>query len=1517
MSRKNQTKIIIVFWVFVLPIICTANTNNQILVNPDTKVTSSTSSITKIEFEHIFEKRENKHKRFFFILPHDRQITGVIKDAKFIRKKGKGESAKIEEWSFERLNKEKNNLANRVKNNVARTFEIATLRHFRIGEIKINPLLQNSQHDKIWLTEFHVELKFNKPLKEKELNHAKTLYNLDLKTHRDFRFILSKFTSNPEAMELYGKQDFQLHNVKQVSHQPAKKLTGSAEPILHIKIDQDGLYQINHQFLLENNISPESINPKYLKIFSHSKEVPSQLVGGFGENFLAKDSLIFYAEASRSQYTRYRSYFLAVSDESEALRMQEVETQNTQEKAHQPEWYLNTVTHDDNTTLIKQTDNFLSIKDYAWVSHQLDRNTTRTIKFECPQIRNWEGGMVDCEVKLFLLGMDSKNVVVRPPAQILFNINGHKKQIQYTNNDQKIKKWKIPVSILKEKDNILEITRIDAEKVKPKNNKPNDGILFLDHFKIEHPKSFKSIEYPFQFSNKDYPEKGIKNYTLSWNKNVLPIILDITRSNQPKVVSYQLKNNKINFKVSEDKIRKYLITPIDQLPRPNNNSAIKFNPETISPGKPVEYLVISHQDFLEPAQRLVDFHQQRGLSTKLIDVESIYNFFNHGELHPEAIKAYLFHALTNWHAGGPLYVVFIGDANSDYLGDFKNDIVNFIPSYTLDRGSRLDRWASDHWYTTLLGTKNYSDIILGRISVANKQNAYTVINKTIQYLNDPAPGTWRETVTLVADDGRFDDDCEDLLHNFIPNNFRANRIYLDDKPLKDNFYLPRDRVEAERMKVSPQMTTDIMNAFNQGSLITTYHGHGSPNIWTDERVWFGGDSENSDNVLLRNRARLPLLINMTCNSGAIDYPQRPWNICITEDFMRVKNGGVIACYVPTGPGIPSSHQKISRILMNNFFQENIDHVGHVLLLSQYQYLAFRFPLDIVQMFLYLGDPNLQFPRPDLTNELLVESNYCLAGTTKTFQIDHTFEKIKKGNVVTQLFDPEENLVWDSNKKKLNRGKLDEVITIPNSAEPGTWKIRSYSWDQEGNDEVAWQNIFVGTPELKIKSFISKQKNKIYNPSDLVEAELTLENTTQLPANNQFIEVFEQHGEEPIEVITVTLAPKTQFKQNLTLKIPENIDPANGLFSFNIQITQNGKTTTKHLIVPVGQSEKNKNIRFVENLRTPKVIKRKVRHEIEWFIWMVNTGEKTKKNIQMQIKSKTGKTITKRISELEPFKGQWVHMKGQINKAGENPQLEYMVQKPDLVFGKNIRKIKYPKSIYPELEIHQENIKLKPDLPMEGQTVFIELPVSNNGDSIAEKINIDFYDKNPTEKGAQKIKRAFTDGEPPSYTLKPGESKTLNIRLDPWKNAGKNSYWIKIDSSDYFIETNEENNIAQIKFKARSKYNLKPGSISIEKTEEKRKIKLNITIINDGESDAYNVLASIFRSTEQTNENKMGEVLIPQIPPQTQITVPYFHYITDEDIKSMRANNNQLIVTYQIGLKGSLQRISSTDTGPNT
>ena len=177
-------------------------------------------------------------------------------------------------------------------------------------------------------------------------------------------------------------------------------------------------------------------------------------------------------------------------------------------------------------------------------------------------------------------------------------------------------------------------------------------------------------------------------------------------------------------------------------------------------------------------------------------------------------------------------------------------------------------------------------------------------------------------------------------------------------PEEDNWYLPANYVERKQMKVSRTATTRILDAFRAGTAYMTFFGHGSPNIWTDERIWFGGDSVNSDNLRLENTGYYTFIANMTCNSGAIDYPTPPWNICITEDMMRVRKGGAVGCFVPSGPGVTMVHRQMGEKLHNAMFDDGLRALGEITQAAKARYALAGSSEDLLYMYLLLGDPVL-------------------------------------------------------------------------------------------------------------------------------------------------------------------------------------------------------------------------------------------------------------------------------------------------------------------------------------------------------------------------------------------------------------------------------------------------------------------------------------------------------------------------------------------------------------------------------
>ena len=386
-----------------------------------------------------------------------------------------------------------------------------------------------------------------------------------------------------------------------------------------------------------------------------------------------------------------------------------------------------------------------------------------------------------------------------------------------------------------------------------------------------------------------------------------------------------------------------------------------------------DYLVITHNDFLQQVNQFADVKRTAGFTVRVVTVHEIYDQFSAGQETPLAIKAFLRYAANNWKGSRSnaalTYVLLVGDCTSAYRNEFRNNIRNYVPSYIVGSVGSSDRHASDSWFACINGDDLLPDLVLGRISVQNTKDLQAVLDKQYSYRSRPAPGSWQNTLGFVGDHSEFEGALLNVMRDSVPGRFFRECIWMGREPWIDNYYFPSEIADIKKAKVSPATTRKIHDLFNRGAAVITYFGHGSPNVWSNERIWFGGESENSDNLLLTNADRLPLIITMTCNTGAIDYPKERWHVNISEDMMRQPRGGAVACYVPTGPGVTAQHERYTIQLNRALLQENIKPANAAFLLANWRYLLNGQPPDLPKMFVFLGDPSLELVLPDEASQV--------------------------------------------------------------------------------------------------------------------------------------------------------------------------------------------------------------------------------------------------------------------------------------------------------------------------------------------------------------------------------------------------------------------------------------------------------------------------------------------------------------------------------------------------------------------
>ncbi|WP_181918795.1 C25 family cysteine peptidase [Wenzhouxiangella sediminis] len=306
-----------------------------------------------------------------------------------------------------------------------------------------------------------------------------------------------------------------------------------------------------------------------------------------------------------------------------------------------------------------------------------------------------------------------------------------------------------------------------------------------------------------------------------------------------------------------------------------------------------DYFIIAHASLLDPVAPLARFHSSRGMRTELIDVQDIYDEFNHGIAHPKAIREFLAHARE--HRDGPpaSHVLLVGDANwfigpsaAEALASGQFDTANLMPTWQLR--SRDGPAASDHPYVMLEGEDLVPDMAIGRFPARNAAEARAMVDKTIRYMTSAPPGEWRSRVLLVSDDAR----------NLSARNTRL-RTEAESAGFHATELLPGDKTNPLAHQAA------LRSAIDRGALLLHFFGHGGRYMWQTTGSAGGGSGnlfDMSDLDELQPSGRLPIVLSMSCNTGPFDHPSAD---SLAEKFMRMGDRGAAAVLAASARNSPS------------------------------------------------------------------------------------------------------------------------------------------------------------------------------------------------------------------------------------------------------------------------------------------------------------------------------------------------------------------------------------------------------------------------------------------------------------------------------------------------------------------------------------------------------------------------------------------------------------------------------------
>jgi hypothetical protein len=376
-----------------------------------------------------------------------------------------------------------------------------------------------------------------------------------------------------------------------------------------------------------------------------------------------------------------------------------------------------------------------------------------------------------------------------------------------------------------------------------------------------------------------------------------------------------------------------------------------------------DYLIVSHSSLIDAIEPLAEYHRRNGLKVAVIDVDQVYDQFNDGISHPVAIKNLIDYARAHW-AVKPRYVLLVGTASFDIRESGKEismQPADFDPRTGVSFSKRTDTrsnpssrnliptWqypsdggqsASDNRFVATSDKDYHPALAIGRLPVVTPEEVTAIVRKTMNYSSASDVGSWRHRVMFIANENAsFQSSSDEIAQDVGALGFTSEKIYGN---------------QAEADNLTHQ--AEINDGLNNGELLVHFIGHGGRFIW---RTGPPDTTKNHDLFTLadvsnlRNGARLPMVLSMTCFSAPFDNPAED---SIGERFLLEPDKGAVAVFAASWTNAPSA--AFSRKLVSELIKPG-QRIGDAIVAAKQE----SNDLMMVEMYNLLGDPALVLERP--------------------------------------------------------------------------------------------------------------------------------------------------------------------------------------------------------------------------------------------------------------------------------------------------------------------------------------------------------------------------------------------------------------------------------------------------------------------------------------------------------------------------------------------------------------------------
>ncbi|MEM7331346.1 MAG: C25 family cysteine peptidase, partial [Chloroflexota bacterium] len=617
--------------------------------------------------------------------------------------------------------------------------EIGSMRGTRLARVTFYPLHPQLNGTARWIDSISIAVEFNLPISS---------YSARAPISDPLTSSLVSMVVNPQHIQPPSRDS------DTVGNKTAFIQNQQSNQEVVIEVAETGLTAVTYSDLTNAGFSLSGVDPDLLHLQLNGSSIPFEWDGDDDTQFESNEQIIFYAAPEFSRWSNSDAYILSV------------ESTNGSRIATSAPSITGLQTGDRTTSLLLEENNIYGPNCYCgklpfgrdgdrfvWDDLRQPGRPENDYAFSLPLADSSKGA----ELTVWYIGFTSINSQ-NPDHKMIVSINDT--QLGNTTWDARTAvtdTFPIPIATLQTENELnLQIPEVSGVTI--------DGIWF-DAASISYVLNSNSVGNQISFLGEATNHKYTTEMTNVSNVRVY----DITNPNAPvKITNLNTSGNSVTFGEATAGQHAYALSNGNGLISPET-VRLKYSLRTEGETS-VDYVILSHPDFISSLTRLVNWREAQGLEVVVEDVLAIYDEYGNGRPSPDAIYDYLSDAYANWT---PTYVLFVGDATVDPKQYLDNSSGTWMLPYMADVDPWIGEVPADNRYVSVDGNDIVPDMLTGRLPVNSAQETAVVVNKIVDYEENPAFGLWNGYVSLVADDrdsaGDFEDHSEEIIDLHLQN----------------------------------------------------------------------------------------------------------------------------------------------------------------------------------------------------------------------------------------------------------------------------------------------------------------------------------------------------------------------------------------------------------------------------------------------------------------------------------------------------------------------------------------------------------------------------------------------------------------------------------------------------------------------------------------------------------------------------------------------------------------------------